>query len=377
MAILTHTSLVATSRDYTKYKSEHNAFVEWLNFTISQNTIVFLGTSFDDPRLKESDEHVLSLFGEFRRQPFIFLRLPTRDTSTYDEDFEIELEDFQALCEDFKGRGLFVILIKQYDEIIEILQKIHRRVLSTKLQAEPSDIETKLILQSDYSGTLEQNLQKLLDKKTLELSEHVRGKGRLPTSSLMIERAEALIQHLENPPAPLSQESQMEGLLTVADALLNSDKREDILRSRKYYERANVVFQSIPDQEKWKERLIRVRAKLLFFEGKIDEAIESISNSNDNKTISTWLALLIDSNRFEEAHNFLSTREIHTSWVCEALYILIATGHVQQAQEIFQKTIAEYDSLKKRGEIKNSSFKGTFFYEKLCFTMAQALMLVP
>lgn len=367
------TSLVATSRDYTKYKSEHNAFVEWLNFTISQNTIVFLGTSFDDPRLKESDEHVLSLFGEFRRQPFIFLRLPTRDTSTYDEDFEIELEDFQALCEDFKGRGFFVILIEQYDEINAILQEIHRRVLSAKLQAEPLDIETKLILQSDYSGSLEQNLQKLLDKKTLELSEHVRGKGRLPTSSLMIERAEALIQHLENPPAPLSQESQMEGLLTVADALLNSDKRQDILRSRKYYERANVVFQSIPDQEKWKERLIRVRAKLLFFEGKIDEAIESISNSNDNKTISTWLALLIDSNRFEEAYNFLSTREIHASWVCEALYILITTGRVQQAQEIFQKTIAENDSLKKRGEIKDSPFKGTFFYEKLCFTMAQAL----
>ena len=91
------TSLVVTLKDYTRFKSQHRAFMEWLNSVVSQNTVLFLGTSFEDPRLKELDEHVLSLFGEFRRQPFIFLKVPRQDSTTLEHDFEIELEDFEAL----------------------------------------------------------------------------------------------------------------------------------------------------------------------------------------------------------------------------------------------------------------------------------------
>ena len=45
-------------------------------------------------------------------------------------------------------------------------------------------------------------------------------------------------------------------------------RRQQIVQARKYYENANSLSQSIADRSAWQERLLRVRAKLLFFEGK-------------------------------------------------------------------------------------------------------------
>ncbi|MCK4819950.1 SIR2 family protein, partial [bacterium] len=179
-------SLIITSKDYTKYKTDHQGFAEWLNAVVSQNTILFLGTSFDDPRLKEVDEHVLGLFDTFRRQPFILLKTPTKSIE-HEDKFDIDLADFDAICEDFRERGFFVITIDRYDEIETFLKEIHKAYLNKKVKERPSDLESKLILQSDQLGVLEQTLADLLDEKTLQLSKYARGDGRLPIPSLRIE----------------------------------------------------------------------------------------------------------------------------------------------------------------------------------------------
>ena len=367
-------SMVISKPDYTRYKTSHKGFVEWLNAVVAQNTMLFLGTSFDDPRLNDADDHVLGLFGDFRRQPFILLKSPQKDDSAPNGDFEIDLADFEARCEDFRDRSFFVVPIDQYDEIPDILQDVQTRALERKCQSDMSGFESGRILQADYLAVLEKNLRGLLDEKTLQLSEHVLGKGCLPTFLVMAERAEALITHLENAPlGKLSSEARLEGYLTLADAFLNSSKQEHINRARQYYERANVAYNESGHQAHWEERLFRVRAKLLFFEGKTDEAIESLAHSDDPKTVSFWLALLIDSGRSEKAYDYVLTHpKPHPAWVCQALSVVIETGRIQEAEEIYAETLDKYFALKKKGKLKGSGFGGEFFYEKLHFHMAHA-----
>ncbi len=366
------TSLI-TAKDFTGFRMRRQGFVKWLKTVASQNTILFFGTSLEDPWIKKTDEHVLDIFNEFERHFYIILKKPQND-SMPDEDYEIELEDFEVLCELYIQRGFFVIQIEQYSEINTILQKIRSKALNRKIESDPSDIKAKLILQTDYSNTLEKNIQNLLDEKTRKLCEDIAGKDRVPTPAVMIENTEKLIKHLENPPGPLSSESQMQGFLTVADAILASNKREHITTSRQYYEKANKVFHNISDQKTWKEKMLRVRAKLLFFEGKNDEATESLSDSENNKTISIWLALLIDSNRFNEAYSFISKCKIDPTWACEALYILIHNGNVQKAESLFKKTVKEYESFKKKGKLDDSPYMGKIFYDRICYVMAYTLL---
>jgi hypothetical protein len=166
-------SMVISKPDYTRYKTSHKGFVEWLNAIVAQNTVLFLGTSFDDPRLNDADGHVLGLFGDFRRQPFILLKSPQKDGSAPEEDFEIDLADFEACCEDFRDRGFFVVPIDHYGEIPDILQDVQTRALERKRQSDMSGFESGRILQADHLAVLEKNLRGLLDEKTLQLSEHV------------------------------------------------------------------------------------------------------------------------------------------------------------------------------------------------------------
>ena len=367
------TSLVITSRDFTKYKSEHRSFVEWLNSIASQNTVIFIGTSFDDPRLKEMDDHVLNLFGGSRSKPFIFLKAPKQDVAKSADDYEIELQDYEALCNDFKERSFFVLTISEYDEIENVLSEIHNKALTKKVQDDPSDMESRLSLQTDYSGELELKLSKLLDKETLKLCKLVMGNGRLPTPSLRIKHAEDLISHLEKSPYPLKAESQLEGWITVIDALLSAEAKDKILQSRQCYDKANQAFQKVKEPSKWQDRIIRIRAKLLFFEDKKDEAIKSLSKLTDNRAITLWLALLLDSKRFNEAYDFVSTHKVHPHWVCEALFVLIHTGKVQQAEDLFRKTIEDYEATKKSKNLKDSPFENKYFNEKICCAMADSL----
>lgn len=367
-------SMVISKPDYTRYKTSHKGFVEWLNAIVAQNTVLFLGTSFDDPRLNDADDHVLELFGDFRRQPFILLKRPQKRDSAPEGNFEIDLADFEARCEDFRDRGFLVVPIDQYDEIPDILQDVQTRAQERKRQSDMSGFESGRILQADHLAVLEKNLRGLLDEKTLQLSEHVLGKGRLPTFLVMAERAEALITHLENAPlGRLSPEARLEGYLALIEAFLNSNKQEHMNRARQYYERANAAYNESGHRADWQERLLRIRAKLLFFEGKTDDAIESLAHSHDPKTVSLWLALLIDSGRSEKAYEYVSTHsKRHPAWVCQALSVLMETDHIQEAEEIYAETMHEYSALQKQGQLKDSEFRGEFFYEKLHFFMAHA-----
>lgn len=366
------TSLIITSKDYTKYKNTHRAFVEWLTADMARNTMLFLGTSFDDPRLSDADDHVINLFGDMRRRHFIVLKKPDVTTADQDETEQM-LDDFEAICEDFSERDFFVIKISSYEEIELLIQKVHGKIIGNKLKNAPSDLKGTIILQSKQIEDLEETLSTLVDKKTLELCKYVRGNGRLPSSEVMLDRVAELIQHLENPPAPLQPESQLEGWIAVTDTYVISDNNTGILNAKNSFKKAQLSFNDIKkNPEKWQTRLIHLHAKILFAEGEIDQAIDTVKNATDNKTISTWLALLLDADRINEAYQFVNKQPIQPEWLLIALYAFVLSGKEQKAEQLFRKTTDSILSLEKENQLANSFYKNKFFLEKMSFSMANA-----
>jgi len=368
-------SLVLTASDYSKYKNEDKAFIDWLQSIATQKSILFVGASFEDPRLKDVDDYILNIFGrDARRQPFIFFKIPKQDIETSDEDFNIEIDDFEVLCDEFRERGFYLILVKKYDEIVEILNKVNKKVLEDKLETDPESLSVQIKLQVDYSKSLEKKLNSLIEKEIKEYRNKIFGNGRLPGLNKVNKYLNELIDFLRNPPHRLTEESNLEGLLCATDALLIvSSSKEDIIKARDYYKKANEVFQGMENKSGFQERLIRLRAKLLFQEGKIDESIDSLANSKNPKTISFWLLYLIEAKRIEEALDFIEKNKIKMQWVSEVLRIYVTIGKIQEAEELFWKVLKDFEAEKEKGNIEKTDYKGDFFIENICFVMIFSL----
>lgn len=364
-------SIVISSVDYRSYESKNKAFVDFLIALLSRKTILFIGTSFDDSRLRQADDYIINLYKNKRRTPYLILKAPEKKDHNENSNYDIAVDDFKALTQDFEDRGFSVIVIENYEDIKELLNDINNQLLSDRSQKPPKN-EIHSSVQQAYVDLLESNLRNLIEEKTRELCDWVRGNGVLPPPSVMLQRAKELIKHLDNPTITLSAESTFEGYLTIADTFLMSEETTAVTDARSYYEKANMALQKVSDREKWEERLLRVRAKLLFFEGKLRDAIDSIAYSKNNKTISIRLALMIDSHHYEEAYDFIVHNDPHPAWVHEALLILIFKGETQKAKDLFQKTLDEYETIRQQDKLDDSPYKDNFSYEKVCTLMAES-----
>ena len=365
-------SIVVTSNDYLKYDIEHSSFIDWLKSKSVQNTLLFIGTSFMDQRLRDVDDCVLKIFGEFRRPPCIFLKMPDQMKQMHDSDYSVEFEDFEVLCEYFKNKGFYIIVIENYDEIAGILDDINALFLQKKLQESPLDLAKQLTFKTIHAERLEKELADICDEELKKLCSKVWGDGNLPTQEVMRQHAEELLLYLNEKQDLLNAESKLEGYITLTDVFLNLEKGKQIEDAHKYFDKANVIYQKIENQSKWKERFTRITAKLYSFEGKIDEAIDLVSQSKDDKTISFWLTLLIDSERFEIGCEFVLKNEVKIPWLPEALYMLVVTGKINESEKKYKKFLSDFEKKKREKSIGESLYKNEHFYDKVCAYIADA-----
>jgi len=282
-------TIIISSIDYNKYALQHSSFIDWLNSKVVQNTIFFIGTSFTDQRLKDADNYVLKRFGEFRRPPCVILKMPTYKKDISEEDYEnykVEFEDFEILYEEFKSKKFHIIVVENYEEVCKILEKINDLVLKKQLQENPEDFHVQLALKSIHVEHLQKELYKECDEKIKILSNKIWGNGQLPTKEIIKKNVVELLNYLNEKQDILNDESKLEGFLTLIDAFLNLGEKKYINEAQKYFNKTNMIYQKIKQKSKLKERMSRITAKLYFFQGKVDEAIEIVSNSKDEKTIS-------------------------------------------------------------------------------------------
>lgn len=366
------TSLVITSDDYRKYPTQKRQFVDWFNSKLAEKAILFIGTSFEDPRLKRAEEHVFSLFGDFRRKSYIFLREP-------DSGNEVDIEDFKWRCDDFRLKNIHVIKVKTYDEIVDYLDQIRIKSAIQNRTGQPDSLESEILLIKDYATSLEDKIQGATDRECARLINDVRGDDFPLTVALRLKRAESLFNYIVDNSSTLSNEIRCEGLLVAADAFANVENKR--LEARKVFDDANAVFNklmpTLTDIRKLEliERFKRVRSKLLFFEGKVDEAIDSLSDSKDDKTIAFRLALFIDSDQFDKAYDLIKENGVKAQWVSQALYVLIYTGHIEEAEAAFKKATNEFEAARNHGtDLKQTEFKNLSFRDSICNAMASGFI---
>lgn len=368
------TSMVITAQDYSKYKKEGKAYIDWLESIAAQKSILFVGASFDDPRLKDVDDYVLNIFGSGRRQPFIFFKIPEPAAGDFDEDFETEIADFEALCDDFRDRGFYLILVRKFEEVANILNQVNKKVRENKLTANPGDVDVQLRLKEDYSRQLETKMEELIDHRIRELKEKTLGKDKLPGMGKVRKEAGEMIDFLDNAPHDLGVESRLDGLLCVTDALLIlAEKKDDIIKARHYYEKANEVFQKMDKTSGFQERLRRIRAKLLFEEGRVDESLDSIAKSQDPKTISFWLLLMVEAGKVDEAYEFVERNTEEIQWIAEKLRIYVLKGKISEAERLYWNVMNDFDAEKEKGDIENSKYKEDSFFDNICFAMIHSI----
>lgn len=366
-------SLVLTRTDYRKYSSDKKGFVEWLNNVLTQNTLLFLGTSFEDPRLLESDDYVLELYETSRRSPFILLKRPQLEDYKTKENYLIKLDDFEDKCQEFIDRGFYVVPIDSYDELPEFLQQLKEETTRLRLKQRETvmawpdtNIATKL-------ERYERKFGEYINQEIKHLCEEILGHGRIPTFGVIRQRAAKLLDFIVNNDDELTSSDRLEAYLTLTDAYCISNEQQYMKQARHYFTEAMVAYRENNKQANWQERVLRAEAKLLFLEGEPDSAIQKLSESTDPKTIGFRLGLQLDSGNVDDALNFVKDQEeFHPAWACHAISLLIYKGRVNEAEKQYNQIIERYEKAKSKGELKDTDFKGDYFYDKIHVFIANA-----
>lgn len=341
-------SLVCTERDYRQYKTNNRGFVEWLKAKDTELTILFIGTSFDDPRLVEADDHVIELFGENRRNHVIVLKRPEKQDGQDIDDFQAELEDFEDRYRSFESeKGFIVLVIQKYGEIEKLLKEIKNRVLQTRVDGKKGfDQDAALYqLRAERYETLDKKFSKHVDATVRELCDEIAGPVHFPSFSKVKNKIELLIERLQNPPHILSPETIVHGYLTLMDAFAATGRPEDTRNAMDFYEKANSALSAIREGHELALRMLRAKAKLLFFQGDFQSALETLQNDYTPKGIFWRLAIFRASDKLDEAFSLIKKHDpIQPEWAGEAIRVLVRKGDLEAAEALYEEFASKPDS---------------------------------
>jgi len=347
-------SLVCTEKDYRQYKSNHRGFVEWLKARSTELTILFLGTSFDDPRLVEADDHVIEYFGDHRRNHVIVLKKPKRVIGEDIDEFEAELDDFEDRCRSFESeRGFLVLAVQEYSEIEDLLRKIKDRVLLARVEEKKrSDgIADLYRMQVDQYEMLDRKFSEHVDITVQELCSEIAGPGCFPSFSKAKPKIELLLKRLQNPPHRLSPETIVHGYLTLVDAFAATGRPEDLSKASELLEQAISGTAGLREGHDLTLRTARSKAKLLYLNGDLHAALEILQHDSTPKGIFWRLSILLASGNLDEAFLLIKDCEPQLEWAGEAVKIWVQKGAIETAEALYAKFASQADSFQDSHEI--------------------------
>ena len=113
--------------DYERYQSTREPFVHALSGDLVSKTMLFVGFSFTDPNLDYILSRVrLSLHGK-PRQHYCILKRVLRKEYSDDASYDYALLKLNLQINDLKRFGIQALLIDEYSQLTDILQRIEDR----------------------------------------------------------------------------------------------------------------------------------------------------------------------------------------------------------------------------------------------------------
>lgn len=119
-------SAVLYKEQYEKYHNTHAPFITALGGDLVSKTFLFIGFSFTDPNL----DYMLSrlhVFGGKKRTHYCFMREVQKEPGDDDEFFTYKRRKQDLRIDDLKRFGIQTLLVDDYRDIPEILQRIESR----------------------------------------------------------------------------------------------------------------------------------------------------------------------------------------------------------------------------------------------------------
>ncbi len=118
---------VVTKDDYESYSSARHLFSMALQGDLVAKTFLFIGFSFNDPNLSYILSRIRLLLGENRRDHYCLLRRVQRRDFKAIADFHYAEARQQLQVNDLKRYGIIGLLVDDYREYTQVLQRIAHR----------------------------------------------------------------------------------------------------------------------------------------------------------------------------------------------------------------------------------------------------------
>lgn len=116
---------VLTKDDYEGYNIKRQLYSTALQGDLVSKTFLFVGFSFDDPNLTYILSRIRLLLGENSRTHYCFMKQIERSDYETEEEFRYAQIKQALRINDLKRYRITVLLVDSYQEITEILKKVH------------------------------------------------------------------------------------------------------------------------------------------------------------------------------------------------------------------------------------------------------------
>ena len=125
--VMNPSATVLLKDDYESYSSTHPLYITSLQGDLISKTFLFIGFSFDDPNMNYILARIRVLLGTSVRNHFCFIEKIKKREGEAEESFQYNKAKQELVIEDLQRYGIQAVMLDDYSEITEILQKVERR----------------------------------------------------------------------------------------------------------------------------------------------------------------------------------------------------------------------------------------------------------
>jgi hypothetical protein len=121
---------VLTKEDYETYAEKREVFSTALKGDLVERTFLFLGFSFTDPNIDYILSRIRGLLGQNQREHYCVMKWPDAPkdgTGAAQAEYEYQKRKLELRIADLSRYQIQTVMIKNYDEITEILSELNRR----------------------------------------------------------------------------------------------------------------------------------------------------------------------------------------------------------------------------------------------------------
>ena len=116
---------VLTKDDYEMFSYTHKLFITALQGDLISKTFLYIGYSFNDPNLESILSNIRVLIGENKRDHYCIMRSVQRNQFKSNEEYQYAKIKQELKTNDLLRYGIHTIFINEYDEIIELINKVY------------------------------------------------------------------------------------------------------------------------------------------------------------------------------------------------------------------------------------------------------------